>query len=305
MAVPEKFVNIGLVGFTDKGEYDPESIYMMNDIVHRNNSLWRCQVDNTTGIEPEENHNWTVFIRSSEELGGITATDSKGIMGPEGERVSAQELMEKLSAPEFEDFSQEGATVPEARTAVSKILSGVPIPKIFSKIKAALMGLVTLGEMRAFLVNNGLCTEEGKYFLDAAYGKTLKDAIDSTNSNLDNRMTLNLILPQGNYIKNEEYPLSIDLNKYAYFVGMFNWNFSAVKSRNWYDDEYDSILFQVTYSRTSDHVLIIDLIQLSFSRTRKILKFPSIQSYVFENGTVHYAELSEIWGCAIYGMVSR
>ena len=118
-------------------------------------------------------------------------------------------------------------------------------------------------------------------------------------------MTLNLILPQGNYIKNEEYPLSIDLNKYAYFVGMFNWNFSAVKSRNWYDDEYDSILFQVTYSRTSDHVLIIDLIQLSFSRTRKILKFPSIQSYVFENGTVHYAELSEIWGCAIYGMVSR
>ena len=167
------------------------------------------------------------------------------------------------------------------------------------------MGLVTLGEMRAFLVNNGLCTEEGKYFLDAAYGKTLKDAIDSTNSNLDNRMTLNLILPQGNYIKNEEYPLSIDLNKYAYFVGMFNWNFSAVKSRNWYDDEYDSILFQVTYSRTSDHVLIIDLIQLSFSRTRKILKFPSIQSYVFENGTVHYAELSEIWGCAIYGMVSR
>lgn len=126
-----------------------------------------------------------------------------------------------------------------------------------------------------------------------------------TFSNLDNRMTLNLILPQGNYIKNEEYPLSIDLNKYAYFVGMFNWNFSAVKSRNWYDDEYDSILFQVTYSRTSDHVLIIDLIQLSFSRTRKILKFPSIQSYVFENGTVHYAELSEIWGCAIYGMVSR
>lgn len=187
MAVPEKFVNIGLVGFTDKGEYDPESIYMMNDIVHRNNSLWRCQVDNTTGIEPEENHNWTVFIRSSEELGGITATDSKGIMGPEGERVSAQELMEKLSAPEFEDFSQEGATVPEARTAVSKILSGVPIPKIFSKIKAALMGLVTLGEMRAFLVNNGLCTEEGKYFLDAAYGKTLKDAIDSTNSNLGSK----------------------------------------------------------------------------------------------------------------------
>lgn len=184
MAVPEKFVNIGIVGFTDKGEYAPENIYMMNDIVHRDNGLWRCLVDNTTGIEPEENHNWTVFIQSSKELGGITATDSKGIMGPEGEMVSAQELMEKLSAPEFEDFSQEGAAVPDARTAVSKILSGVPIPKIFSKMKAALMGLVTLGEMRAFLVNNGLCTEEGKYFLDAAYGKTLKDAIDSTNSNL-------------------------------------------------------------------------------------------------------------------------
>lgn len=198
MAVPEKFVNIGIVGFTDKGEYAPENIYMMNDIVHRDNGLWRCLVDNTTGIEPEENHNWTVFIQSSKELGGITATDSKGIMGPEGEMVSAQELMEKLSAPEFEDFSQEGAAVPDARTAVSKILSGVPIPKIFSKMKAALMGLVTLGEMRAFLVNNGLCTEEGKYFLDAAYGKTLKDAIDSTNSNLG-AMTFHCERTSGNF----------------------------------------------------------------------------------------------------------
>ena len=45
------------------------------------------------------------------------------------------------------------------------------------KAKAALMGLVTLGEMRALLVNNGLTTESGKYFLDAAYGKTLADLI--------------------------------------------------------------------------------------------------------------------------------
>ena len=178
------FVDIGLVGFTDKGEYNPESIYMMNDIVHRDNGLWRCLIDHTTGIEPEENHNWTIFIQSTKELRGITAIDTKGILGPEGETVSAQELAEKLSAPEFEDFSQEGATVPGARTAISQILSGIPVPKIFSKIKAALMGLVTLGEIQAYLVNNGLCTEAGKYFLDAAYGKTLKEAIDSTNSNL-------------------------------------------------------------------------------------------------------------------------
>ena len=44
-----------------------------------------------------------------------------------------------------------------------------------SNIKAALKGLVTLGEMKELLVNNGLCNIPGQYFLDAAFGKNLQD----------------------------------------------------------------------------------------------------------------------------------
>ena len=46
------------------------------------------------------------------------------------------------------------------------------------------MGLVTLGEMRGLLVNHGLCTEPGKFFLDAAYGKYLTDQITQLNSDM-------------------------------------------------------------------------------------------------------------------------
>lgn len=44
------------------------------------------------------------------------------------------------------------------------------------------MGLVTLGEIRGLLVNNGLCSEAGKFFLDAAYGKNLQDQLTKLNS---------------------------------------------------------------------------------------------------------------------------
>lgn len=82
-----------------------------------------------------------------------------------------------LQSPEFEDYTADGATVPDARAAISEMTSKMSMFTFLGKAKAALMGLVTLGEMRALLVNNGLTTESGKYFLDAAYGKTLADLI--------------------------------------------------------------------------------------------------------------------------------
>lgn len=74
--------------------------------------------------------------------------------------------------------------VPDARTSIAAIVSNSKIKNIFSNIKAALMGLVTLGEMRQQLVNNGLCNVPGKYFLDAAYGKTLADQISQLNDDM-------------------------------------------------------------------------------------------------------------------------
>lgn len=87
-----------------------------------------------------------------------------------------------LKNPEFEDFTAEGSTPPDARTAIAAITSKMSFFTYLSKVKAALMGLVTLGEMRSLLINNGLTTEAGKYFLDAAYGKTLADLVASNAS---------------------------------------------------------------------------------------------------------------------------
>lgn len=97
---------------------------------------------------------------------------------------TATELRSEIETLEFEDYTGEGAAVPETREAIAAIVSGIKRPTLISKIKAALMGLVTLGEMRALLVNNGLCTEPGKYFMDAAFGKMLQDQISDVNSNL-------------------------------------------------------------------------------------------------------------------------
>ena len=97
---------------------------------------------------------------------------------------TATELRNEIETLEFEDYTDEEATVPGAREAIAAIVSGIKRPVLFSKIKAALMGLVTLGEMRALLVNNGLCTESGKFFMDAAFGKTLLDQITKLNGDL-------------------------------------------------------------------------------------------------------------------------
>lgn len=89
--------------------------------------------------------------------------------------ANAKNDIEKLKTPEFDDFTEDGSTPPDARTAIAALTSKMSIFTAISKIKAALMGLVTLGEMRDLLINNGLTTEAGKYFLDAAFGKTLAD----------------------------------------------------------------------------------------------------------------------------------
>ena len=87
----------------------------------------------------------------------------------------------------FEDYT--GANpAPSVETALAGIRSKGKTGNILSNIKAALMGLVTLGEMRKYLVNNGLCTEPGKFFLDAAYGKTLMDEITRLNGEMSKKL---------------------------------------------------------------------------------------------------------------------
>ena len=90
------------------------------------------------------------------------------------------EDIQGLQAPTF----SEPAANANVREAVAKVKSGATLGTLFTNVKAALNGLITLGEMRNYLVNNGTVTETGKYFLDAAYGKTLLDQITALNSKI-------------------------------------------------------------------------------------------------------------------------
>lgn len=76
MTSPEGYVSLGLIGFTDKGEYSSSEIYVANDLVHKDNKVWKCLQDNTSGITPAEGANWTIFV-SGGGSGGVTSVNGK------------------------------------------------------------------------------------------------------------------------------------------------------------------------------------------------------------------------------------
>lgn len=62
MVNPTGYTALDLVGFTDKGPYDPNVNYVRNDLSHDSGNIWRCLIDDTIGIRPTEGANWTIFI---------------------------------------------------------------------------------------------------------------------------------------------------------------------------------------------------------------------------------------------------
>lgn len=113
-------------------------------------------------------------------------------------------------------FSEPEANA-DVRTAVGNVTGNKPIGTLFTNIKAALNGLITLGEMRNYLVNNGTVTETGKYFLDAAYGKTLLDQITALNSDFQDVQDLLYSIRDGSRLS------GVNLNNYLSFtVGYTN-----------------------------------------------------------------------------------
>ena len=71
MNVPSGYTALDLIGFTDRGDYDSTANYVKNDLVHHNNSIWRCLVDDTTAVTPAEGANWTVYIQNGTTLNGM------------------------------------------------------------------------------------------------------------------------------------------------------------------------------------------------------------------------------------------
>lgn len=104
MAAPEGYVALDLVGFTDKGEYSADSTYMMNDLVHKQNNVWKCKVDETCGVEPEEGDTWDIFVRGASTMEGCTVIDTHGLKKEAGEVLVAQELIDAISEKVINSF---------------------------------------------------------------------------------------------------------------------------------------------------------------------------------------------------------
>lgn len=80
--IPEEYEPLDFVGFTDRGIWSSTETYIENDIVHKDNTVWLCLKDNTTGIMPAEGENWTVFMDGSGAFYG--AYDTFPIPGDPG-----------------------------------------------------------------------------------------------------------------------------------------------------------------------------------------------------------------------------
>lgn len=62
MVNPTGYKALDMIGFTDQGTYSSSDNYVKNDLVHYSGNIWRCLIDDTTGIAPAEGVNWTLFI---------------------------------------------------------------------------------------------------------------------------------------------------------------------------------------------------------------------------------------------------
>jgi len=81
--VPEGYEPLDFVGFTDRGNWSNTETYIKNDIVHKDNIVWRCLIDDTSGIIPSlDSDNWELFIDSATPFYG--AYDTFPVVGEVG-----------------------------------------------------------------------------------------------------------------------------------------------------------------------------------------------------------------------------
>lgn len=87
--VPTGYVALDFVGFTDKGSYSATETYMQNDLVHKDNNVWRCLIDNIVGISPVEGNTWTIFIEAPAGVNIATNSTIGTVMGNADEIIIA------------------------------------------------------------------------------------------------------------------------------------------------------------------------------------------------------------------------
>ena len=73
MVNPTGYTALDLIGYTDKGAYSSSATYVKNDLVHYNNKLWRCLIDDTSNVTPSEGVTWTIFVKEPGVMTGATS----------------------------------------------------------------------------------------------------------------------------------------------------------------------------------------------------------------------------------------
>ena len=91
--------SLGKVGIVDRGNYLQEEIYNAGDFVLYNGSTWIALKDGILGVEPAEGTEWKYLARGfeAEVLSLITANDTSGLIGEEGQQVNAQSLIDIIA----------------------------------------------------------------------------------------------------------------------------------------------------------------------------------------------------------------
>lgn len=77
--IPSDAIQLGRVGYTDKGAYDSAATYNKYNTVSFNGAVWVCKQNNVTGVEPSESTTWHEILRGTTKA----TADTAGIIKPD------------------------------------------------------------------------------------------------------------------------------------------------------------------------------------------------------------------------------
>ena len=146
MAIPEGYTKLGLVGYSDKGEYSAAATYNKYNVVLHEGSTYVALKDGLSGVTPSnDGENWRYFARGfeAEMASEITAVDKYNITGdtPDPTGASTTEVMLQLLLDKYGD------------QIINKLVSN-------EGFQAKLMN---------YIINNGAANQPG-FALDARQG---------------------------------------------------------------------------------------------------------------------------------------
>ena len=120
MAAPAGWIDLGAVGYTDKGNYNPTTTYNKFNVVKYKGSSWVCNLDNTIGKEPTEGIYWHTMMEGV----AVATTEKTGTVMPDGKTILVDKDG-KVSVPTATETAF-GLVKPDGETITIKdgVLSG-------------------------------------------------------------------------------------------------------------------------------------------------------------------------------------